>query len=253
LTKNRISAVVALGGLALLLVVAGLGYAVIPAGDGTLSGCYRKIGGALRIIDPAAGQSCASTETALRWKDGIHGKVADSNKLDGLDSSAFQRAGAAAGGDLQGSYPSPRISAPEPWHLVASNPATYGPGCQRCRVDPCLSGGETAIFCGSSSIWFNYGPQPWASAGFYKDRLGTVHLRGLIKQDISGGAPHELFILPAGYRPTDRLVRTAIGSDDQQHDYVIRVDVLPTGEVDVPHASPQGYLSLDGIAFATSE
>ncbi len=62
---------------------------MIPSSDGTITGCRNNQSGALRIIDAEAGQTCKASETQLTWKDGIHGKVADSDKLDGLDSTNF--------------------------------------------------------------------------------------------------------------------------------------------------------------------
>jgi hypothetical protein len=63
--------------LALMLTVvfalsAGIGVATgaIPASDGTISACYSKLNGALRVIDRAARQTCKSSETPLSWKQG---------------------------------------------------------------------------------------------------------------------------------------------------------------------------------------
>jgi Phage Tail Collar Domain len=78
--------------LALLIACSGAAFAAIPSSSGTITTCYDKGNGTLRVIDPDAGQACHSTETQLSWKDGIHGKVAESDKLDGLDSSEFARA-----------------------------------------------------------------------------------------------------------------------------------------------------------------
>lgn len=52
--------------LATLGLAAGIAYATIPDGNGTIHGCYRKSGGALRVIDNAV-INCASNETSLSW------------------------------------------------------------------------------------------------------------------------------------------------------------------------------------------
>jgi hypothetical protein len=99
--------------LALLIAASGAAVAAIPSGDGTITACYDKRSGALRVID-AASQACASKETQLTWKSGLAGSTvanaanadkldnkdsteflganqtaADSDKLDGIDSTAF--------------------------------------------------------------------------------------------------------------------------------------------------------------------
>jgi len=72
--------------------------------------CYDKKSGALRIID-ATSQSCVnSKETQLAWKDGStllgkNDKAADSDKLDGLDSTNLLPDGdLPAGTTLRGRY-----------------------------------------------------------------------------------------------------------------------------------------------------
>jgi hypothetical protein len=42
-------------------------YAAIPDGSGMIHGCYSKRDGSLRVIDPAAGDSCGSKEASLDW------------------------------------------------------------------------------------------------------------------------------------------------------------------------------------------
>jgi hypothetical protein len=52
------------------VVCLGVGVAAssIPMADGTIRGCYTKIGGILRVIDPQKGQSCSkSLETPITW------------------------------------------------------------------------------------------------------------------------------------------------------------------------------------------
>jgi hypothetical protein len=46
---------------------AGLAIASIPGSDGVIHGCYLNKIGTLRVIDPGAGQKCASVETAIQW------------------------------------------------------------------------------------------------------------------------------------------------------------------------------------------
>jgi hypothetical protein len=53
--------------LALVIAIGGVAVASIPGPDGAIQGCYDNSTGALRVIDPGAGRSCAVDETALTW------------------------------------------------------------------------------------------------------------------------------------------------------------------------------------------
>ena len=53
-------------GLAALLVAGGVAFATIPVSGRTISGCYSKKGGGLRVIDTAQGQSCRAALEAMR-------------------------------------------------------------------------------------------------------------------------------------------------------------------------------------------
>jgi hypothetical protein len=58
--------VVVLAALALVAIGA-IAYASIPDGNGVIHGCRKNSGGALRVIDSDAGQTCMANETALNW------------------------------------------------------------------------------------------------------------------------------------------------------------------------------------------
>lgn len=77
-----------------------------------------------------------------------------------------------AGGDLAGSFPAPKLAAPEPWHVVGA------PGEPEFRN--------------------NWTSAPEAApVSFLKDRLGFVHVRG----SAQNGIGICVFFLPEGYRP----------------------------------------------------
>jgi hypothetical protein len=50
-----------------VVLLGGVAIANIPDSDGIIHGCYKKSGGALRVIDPSAGQSCTARERPLPW------------------------------------------------------------------------------------------------------------------------------------------------------------------------------------------
>ena len=91
-----------------LVATGGLAYAAIPDTGGVIHTCYTKSTGGWRVIDPGTGQACKANEAALDLyskggadalfldqteADALYlGKVekaADSDKLDGQDSSAY--------------------------------------------------------------------------------------------------------------------------------------------------------------------
>jgi hypothetical protein len=98
-----------------LVTTGGLAYAAIPDAGGVIHTCYTKSSGAWRVIDTGLGQSCKSNEAALDLYSkggaealfldqaeadalylGKTAKAADSDRLDGQDSSAFLGATAKA-------------------------------------------------------------------------------------------------------------------------------------------------------------
>jgi hypothetical protein len=49
------------------LAAGGIAYASIPDSSGVIHGCYKTVGGALRVIDTDKGGKCVPSETALSW------------------------------------------------------------------------------------------------------------------------------------------------------------------------------------------
>jgi hypothetical protein len=86
--------------------------------------------------------------------------------------------------------------------------------------------------------WVNYSTT-YNPAGFFKDSLGIVHLRGLIK---GGSTRKAIFTLPAGYRPSFQEILVVQTSSSPG-----RLDVKTNGEV-YPYVNSE-WVSLDGITF----
>ena len=93
---------------------------------------------------------------------------------------------------------------------------------------------------GFHSGWRNYG-NDYNNVGYFRDSLGIVHLRGLIK---GGGGNTTIFMLPEGYRPIGR----ELFAISRESNTVGRVDVLPTGQVWAETVS-SGWTSLDRLSF----
>jgi hypothetical protein len=91
--------------------------------------------------------------------------------------------------------------------------------------------------------WLNYG-NGYNPAGYFKDSMGMVHLRGLVK---SGTMNAAIFNLPAGYRPAYRNLFV-----NQSNGAIGRPDVTTVGDV-IPAAGSNAWFSLDGISFRAEQ
>jgi hypothetical protein len=166
--------------------------------------------------------------------------------------------GSINGSDIaSGSVTAAKLQAPEAWHTVG--PASSS-------QDRCADASHTGVFC-SPDV---FGPYPWrnygggyATAAFYRDQLGIVHLKGLVSgpNGINFTQPKTLpiFRLPPGYAPATTRVfasegRNAGGQEVSQ----ARVDVQPNGLVVFEQdCEPSGadcsadgeHVTLDGISF----
>ena len=108
-----------------------------------------------------------------------------------------------------------------------------------------VAGGETILQQESWQTprllndWVNYG-NGFNNAGYFKDSLGIVHLKGLVR----GGTADTIFTLPLGYRPSARELHGVSCSPNT----IGRVDILPNGTVR-RHVGDNAWISLDGITF----
>jgi hypothetical protein len=89
--------------------------------------------------------------------------------------------------------------------------------------------------------WVNYGA-PFATAAYYKDKSGIVHLKGTVKN-----GTQDIFILPVGYRPNGILVFDIISSSG-----LGRIDITVNGGVSFVSGG-NGFVSLDGITFRAEQ
>jgi hypothetical protein len=92
--------------------------------------------------------------------------------------------------------------------------------------------------------WHNYGVG-YNDAGYFKDSMGIVHLKGLVA-GVGAAAIFNttIFTLPEGYRPGARELFVCSTNPNVAG----RVDVLPDGQVQVVQGN-SGWLSLDGLTF----
>jgi len=154
-------------------------------------------------------------------------KVANLNAdmLDGIDSKAFA------------------TKAQEAWHEVGT-------------------AGQPPFETGYSgeSEWADWA-DGYNTVAFYKDSVGQVHLKGLVKSlsgSIAGfacdAAPYQdIFQLPVGYRPAATAVFPTLWGASVS---VGRIDILNTGWVSLcgpSHWDVGEYFSLDGISFRAEQ
>ncbi|HZV71135.1 MAG TPA: hypothetical protein VFG10_16390 [Saprospiraceae bacterium] len=87
----------------------------------------------------------------------------------------------------------------------------------------------------------NYGAG-YGGAGYYKDKMGIVHLRGVITHPTNTSTV-TIYTLPAGYRPAAHAIFAAVNDLE-----TCRIDVSSFGFIIISHVVP-GLVSLDGITF----
>lgn len=92
--------------------------------------------------------------------------------------------------------------------------------------------------------WVNYGGI-YAAAGYYKDSLGIVRLRGLVKNGTVGGVA--AFTLPVNYRPSADIILTVTSNNAWG-----QVRVTSTGAVQMYQGSAT-WFSIENLSFKAEQ
>jgi hypothetical protein len=102
------------------------------------------------------------------------------------------------------------------------------------------SGGFPARF-----VWTNYGSS-YSGAQFFKDSIGIVHLRGMIKAP-APAVGTIVFTLPAGYRPAHQELFGVACAPNPPNS--ARVDIRTNGALIVSACNDPRWVTLSGITF----
>ena len=160
--------------------------------------------------------------------------VVNADRLDGISSEGFLKADAT-----------------EPWRVVGQpgQPA-FGPAVNDCDA---ATGNDPSV----CEPWANFDPnaQDWSTAAFYRDPVGTVHLRGVVTNPGTGSFRNRtIFVLPATYRPSQPMTLGVVtydggGSSGGNVAHLFGSVYIETdGRVLFARAGGS-WLSLDGITF----
>jgi hypothetical protein len=123
----------------------------------------------------------------------------------------------------------------EQWHEIGS---AGNPGFKTCNVAPLVA-------------WQNNRPDTDATAAFYRDPYGVVHLKGSIKCSGDPGGSYPIFELPAGYWPS-KLQWWLASADNGPATVVAENDGTFAELIYVSGAHAGDRISLDGISWRCS-
>lgn len=191
--------------------------AAIPGRDGTITACYAKSNGALRVVD--AKKKCSRREKRLTFNQ---------QGRDGRDGTAGAPGQNGTNGTNGTNGSDATIPPVESRHVVGQS------------GQPSFENNWT------TSTGFD-------PPSFWKDRDGVVHLEGNTFHGPAGAnlAFQTIFTLPPGYRPTDDL-RFTVPTASAGSRTTLRVD--PDGKVSPEEANINGgSLTMDGVTFRAEQ
>lgn len=88
--------------------------------------------------------------------------------------------------------------------------------------------------------FYNYGGG-FGTVGYFKDKNGIVHIKGLVS---GGSTGTDIFTLPTGYRPSGNLIFMQLANNA-----IARIDVQSDGSVYYSSGQSGVFLTLSGISF----
>lgn len=138
--RRRDPIVAALGALVATVLAGSVAWAAIPSEGGAIQGCYTKLGGLVRVIDTARGQTChASLEVPIGWNQtgpqglqGPQGAKGDPGSV-GADGAPGPQGPAGQPGE-------PGQDGVSGYQIVPSSVIDFPPGIQATRSVGCPHG-----------------------------------------------------------------------------------------------------------------
>lgn len=105
---------------------------------------------------------------------------------------------------------------------------------------------DIVYFASLQNSWVDFDATIYGQAQYYKTKSGIVYVDGLIKNGVTTNGT-TLFTLPVGFRPMQQQIFAAIAGNA-----LCRMDVFPTGVVQVAVGASASYMSFNTIRFTAT-